>query len=126
MGLGLPNIASPRQHWRLQEGKNAHPTLYPKCKLNLLQLTYGARRLTDTQTTKNTDWQGKKLTGFDGGKNIKGIKKSITVDTTGFPPNAHFIQINTANTSERKMCKAGFEEVKNDDLGLLKNVQKNI
>jgi len=66
------------------------------------------------------------LTGFDGGKKIKGIKKSITVDTTGFPPNADFIQINTANTSERKMCKTGFEEVKKDDKKLLKNIQKNI
>lgn len=110
MGSGFPNKASPRQEWRLQQGKNQHPTLL----------------LTDTQSTKNTDWQGKELTGFDGGKKIKGIKKSITVDTTGFPPNAYFIQINTANTSERKMCKTGFEEVKKDDKKLLKNIQKNI
>jgi len=46
------------------------------------------------------------------------------IDTTGFPPNAHFILINTANTSERKMCKTGFEEVQKDGKKLLKNIQK--
>jgi len=81
--------------------KNEYPTLCSKCKSDLFWLTSGARLLTDTQSTKNTDWQGKELTGFDGGKKIKGIKKSVTVDTTGFPPNADFIQINTANTSEK-------------------------
>ena len=36
-----------------------------------------------------------------------------------------FCQINTANTSEKLMCKTSFEEVKND-FNLLKNLKKNI
>lgn len=104
------NSKKKSQEWRLQQGKNQYPTLL----------------LTDTQSTKNTDWQGKELTGFDGGKKIKGIKKSITVDTTGFPPDANFIQIDTANTSERKLCKSGFEEALKTNTVLITNIEKNI
>jgi transposase len=104
------NVKKKSQDFRLQQGKNKYPTLL----------------LTDTQSTKNTDIQTKENTGFDGGKKIKGIKKSITVDTTGFPPNAGFIQIDTANSSERKMCKQGFEDVFELDIELINNIQKNI
>lgn len=55
-----------------------------------------------------------------------GIKKSITIDTTGFPPDANFIQIDTANSSERKLCKQGFEDVFESDKELINNIQKNI
>jgi transposase len=104
------NAKKKSQQNRIQQGKKKYPTLL----------------LTDTQSTKNTDIQTKENTGFDGGKKIKGIKKSITVDTTGFPPDAGFIQIDTANTSERKLCKKGFDEVFKVDKELIKNIQKNI
>lgn len=55
-----------------------------------------------------------------------GIKKSLTVDTTGFPPDPNFIQIETANTSERKMCQQGFEDVYESDQDLIDNIKKNI
>jgi transposase len=82
--------------------------------------------LTDTQSTKCTDQQNKSQIGYDGGKKIKGIKKSITVDTTGFPPNANCIRINTANTSERKMCYLTLEEIQQFNPQLIKNVTKVI
>jgi transposase len=104
------NVKKKSQQNRIQQGKEKYPTLL----------------LTDTQSTKNTDIQGKENTGFDGGKKIKGIKKSITVDTTGFPPDSSFIQIDTANSSERKMCKQGFNDVFETDKELINNIQKNI
>jgi hypothetical protein len=67
--------------------------------------------LTDTQSNKNTDIQTKENTGFDGGKKVKGIKKSITIDIAGFLPDARFKQIDTANINERKLCEKDFEEV---------------
>jgi transposase len=48
------------------------------------------------------------------------------VDTTGFPPDANFIQIDTANTSERRLCQQGFEDTRQSDPELIKNIQKNI
>jgi transposase len=48
------------------------------------------------------------------------------VDTTGFPPDANFIQIDTANTSERRLCQQGFEDTMKSDPELIKNIQKNI
>ena len=48
------------------------------------------------------------------------------MDTTGFPPDPNFIQLDTANTSERKMCKAGFEETQKTNPKLVSNIQKNI
>jgi transposase len=95
--------------WRLQQGKNEYPTVL----------------LTDTQSTKNIDVQPKSQTGYDGGKKTKGIKKSISVDTTGFPPDASLIQIETANTGERSILKTGFEKTQKADPYLMKHVQKN-
>ena len=93
------------KEWRLQENRSEYPTLL----------------LTDTQSTKNSDSSGRGLTGYDGGKKVKGIKKSITVDTTGFPPDPDFIQIETANTSEKLMCNNGFTAVQNNDRVLINN-----
>jgi transposase len=60
------------------------------------------------------------------GIRYKGIKKSITIDSNGFPPNADCIQINTANTSEKAMQKTALRETNRVDLDLINHIQTNL
>jgi transposase len=64
----------------LKLGRNAKPTLL----------------IVDAQSVKNTDTAEEK--GFDGGKNVSGIKRHIAVDTQGFP---HAVHVTTANVTDR-------------------------
>lgn len=52
--------------------------------------------IVDAQSVKNTDTAREK--GYDGGKNVSGIKRHIAVDTNGLP---HAITVTTANISDR-------------------------
>ena len=53
--------------------------------------------IVDAQSVKNTDTAKEK--GFDGGKNVSGVKRHIAVDTNGLP---HAITVTTANVTDRK------------------------
>lgn len=66
--------------YRLRQGKNAHATL----------------GISDAQSVKNTDTASEK--GYDGGKNISGIKRHIMVDIHGFPIA---LSVTTANVTDR-------------------------
>lgn len=50
----------------------------------------------DAQSVKNTDTAREK--GYDGGKQVSGIKRHIAVDTNGLP---HAVHVTTANVSDK-------------------------
>lgn len=50
----------------------------------------------DAQSVKNTDTA--KYSGYDGGKKIKGIKRTLAVDNQGFPQEIH---VPTGDVSDR-------------------------
>ena len=52
--------------------------------------------IVDAQSVKNTDTAEEK--GYDGGKKVSGIKRTIAVDTQGLP---HAIAVTTANVTDR-------------------------
>lgn len=52
--------------------------------------------IVDAQSVKNTDTAREK--GYDAGKKISGIKRHISVDTSGLP---HGIKVTTANVTDR-------------------------
>ena len=52
--------------------------------------------IVDAQSVKNTDTAEEK--GYDGGKQVSGIKRHLAVDTQGLP---HAIHITTANVTDR-------------------------
>lgn len=52
--------------------------------------------ITDAQSVKNTDTA--ELKGYDGGKQVSGIKRHLCVDTEGLP---HAIYVTTANITDR-------------------------
>jgi transposase len=53
--------------------------------------------IADAQSVKNTDTA--ELKGYDGGKQVSGIKRHIGVDTEGLP---HAIAVTTANVTDRQ------------------------
>lgn len=55
----------------------------------------------DAQSVKNTDTA--KYSGYDGGKKIKGIKRTLAVDHQGLPQEIH---ITTGNVSDRDAASA--------------------
>jgi transposase len=66
----------------------------------------------DAQSVKNSDTAEEK--GYDGGKQISGIKRHIAVDTNGLP---HAILVTTANVTDRngalQMFSSNTERLKN-------------
>jgi transposase len=58
----------------------------------------------DSQSVKNTDTAGE--TGFDGGKNVNGIKRHVGVDILGLP---HVIHVTTANVPDREAALEMFQ-----------------
>lgn len=52
--------------------------------------------ISDAQSVKNTDTAKEK--GYDGGKQVSGIKRHLDVDTEGLP---HAIHVTTANVTDR-------------------------
>ena len=70
----------------------------------------------DAQSVKNTDCAEEK--GYDGGKEVSGIKRHIAVDTNGLP---HAICVTTANVSDRDGALEMFELHK-DNLSDIKNI----
>ena len=69
--------------------------------------------IVDAQSVKNTDSapQG----GFDGGKQIKGIKRHIAVDTEGLP---HAAYVTTANVNDRIGALSMFQRAEMDNVQL--------
>jgi transposase len=63
--------------------------------------------IVDAQSVSNTDTAEHK--GYDAGKKVSGIKRHIGVDTQGLP---HFIEITTANETDRKGALQGIENHK--------------
>lgn len=72
--------------------------------------------IVDAQSVKNTDTAESK--GYDMGKKVSGIKRTIAVDTQGLP---HVIGVNTANVTDRTAATQAFETNK-DDLKKVKTV----
>ena len=70
----------------------------------------------DAQSVKNTDTAGEK--GYDGGKQVSGIKRHIAVDTHGLP---HAIHVTTANVTDRAGALEAFDLHKGS-LGLVQKV----
>jgi len=70
----------------------------------------------DAQSVKNTDTAGEK--GYDGGKQVSGIKRHIAVDTNGLP---HAIHVTTANVTDRAGDLEAFDLHKGS-LGLVQKV----
>ena len=52
--------------------------------------------IVDAQSVKNVDTAEQK--GYDGGKKVSGIKRTILVDTNGLP---HAVMVTTANVTDR-------------------------
>ena len=65
--------------------------------------------IVDAQSVKNTDTAESK--GYDMGKKVSGIKRTIAVDTQGLP---HVIAVDTANVTDRKAATEAFETNKDD------------
>ncbi len=63
--------------------------------------------IVDAQSVSNTDTAEHK--GYDAGKKVSGIKRHIGVDTQGLP---HFIEITTANVTDRQGALQGIENHK--------------
>ena len=59
--------------------------------------------IVDAQSVRNTDAAEEK--GYDGGKQVSGIKRHIGVDTNGLP---HMIHVATANVTDRAGALEGF------------------
>ena len=59
--------------------------------------------IVDARSVKNTDTAEEK--GYDGGKQVSGIKRHIGVDTNGLP---HMIHVTTANVTDRAGALEGF------------------
>jgi transposase len=58
----------------------------------------------DAQSVKNTDTAEEK--GYDGGKNVSGIKRHLGTDTEGLP---HTIHVTTANVTDRTGALEAFD-----------------
>ena len=65
--------------------------------------------IVDAQSVKNTDTAESK--GYDMGKKVSGIKRTIAVDTQGLP---HVIGVNTADVTDRNAASEAFEANKDD------------
>lgn len=65
--------------------------------------------IVDAQSVKNADTAEEK--GYDGGKKVSGIKRTIAVDTQGLP---HAIAVTTANVTDRDAAIEAFEDYKGD------------
>jgi len=63
--------------------------------------------IVDAQSVNNTDTARYK--GYDAGKKVSGIKRHIGVDSQGLP---HFIEITTANETDRQGALRGLEKHK--------------
>lgn len=70
----------------------------------------------DAQSVKNTDTAKEK--GYDGGKQVSGIKRHIAVDTNGLP---HAVSVTTANISDKAGAIAMIND-KKDELGATKKL----
>ena len=70
----------------------------------------------DAQSVKNTDTAGEK--GYDGGKQVSGIKRHIAVDTNGLP---HAIHVTTANVTDRAGALEAFD-LRKGNLSLVQKV----
>ena len=80
--------------------------------MSLERLKHGRKEETtfliiDAQSVNNTDTAEHK--GYDAGKKVSGIKRHIGVDTQGLP---HFIEITTANETDRQGALKGIENHK--------------
>lgn len=64
--------------------------------------------IVDAQSVKNTDTAEQK--GYDGGKQVSGIKRHIAVDTNGLP---HALSVTTANISDKAGALAMFKSYQN-------------
>jgi len=58
----------------------------------------------DSQSVPNADTAEEK--GYDGGKNLSGIKRHLAVDTNGLP---HAIHVTTANVTDRNGALEAFQ-----------------
>ena len=65
--------------------------------------------IVDAQSVKNSDTAESK--GYDAGKKISGIKRTIAVDTQGLP---HAIGVSTANVKDRQAGVEALETHKDD------------
>ena len=65
--------------------------------------------IVDAQSVKNVDTAEQK--GYDGGKKISGIKRTIAVDTQGLP---HALAVSTANLNDKKAAIEAFGAYKAD------------
>ena len=72
--------------------------------------------IVDAQSVKNTDTAESK--GYDAGKKVSGIKRTIAVDTQGLP---HVIAVDTANVTDRNAAAQAFE-INKDDLKAVETV----
>lgn len=72
--------------------------------------------IVDAQSVKNADTAEAK--GYDAGKKISGIKRTLAVDTQGLP---HTIGVTTANVTDRQAAIDVFETYK-EDLNEVKKV----
>lgn len=63
----------------------------------------------DSQSVKNTDTAEEK--GYDGGKKVSGIKRTLAVDTQGLP---HAIVVTTADVNDRDAALQAFENNKSN------------
>ena len=70
----------------------------------------------DAQSVKNTDTAGEK--GYDGGKQVSGIKRHIAMDTNGLP---HAIHVTTANVTDRAGALESFD-LRKGNLSLVQKV----
>ncbi|WP_435302159.1 transposase [Bacillus thuringiensis] len=61
--------------------------------------------IVDAQSVKNADTAEQK--GYDGGKNVSGIKRHISVDILGLP---HAVHVTTANVTDRKGALEMYEQ----------------
>jgi len=62
----------------------------------------------DSQSVKNMAESGKEEIGYDGGKKVRGRKRSIVVDTEGYVISA---QVNSANKADGKIGKELLDKV---------------
>ena len=65
--------------------------------------------IVDAQSVKNTDTAEAK--GYDAGKKVSGIKRTIAVDTQGLP---HAIGLDTADVTDRQAAINAFEGYKEE------------
>ena len=73
--------------------------------------------IVDSQSVKTTEAGGER--GFDGGKNIKGRKRNVVVDTVG---NLLSVVVNAANSDDRAGAKAALAELSAETVSSLRKI----